>query len=197
MNKFFYIGILIASGLSLLFLGEALRNIMKQSQIILPQEARKTTNLLSQGRKNFSFSSPVALSLQDSEIANAIKHDVFHPARGEYVPEKSTDATAVVRKNFSHENFILRGVFKMGNKNGALIEITGRNTSSITERKSMSSNLFMQGAEISNGYILKEIGDNRVIIVRGSESTIIEMEKLPSSERQSKNLKAENQTRKK
>lgn len=137
---------------------------MKQSQIILPQEARKTTNLLSQGRKNFSFSSPVALSLQDSDIANAIKHDVFHPARGEYVPEKSTDATAVVRKNFSHENFILRGVFKMGNKNGALIEITGRNTSSITERKSMSSNLFMQGAEISNGYILKEIGDNRVII---------------------------------
>lgn len=197
MNKFFYVGILIVSGLSLLFLGGALRNIMRQTPITLPQEARKTTNLLShQGRKNFSFSSP-ALSLQDSDIANAIKHDVFHPARGEYVPEKSTDVTTVVRKNFSHENFILRGVFKMGNKNGALIEITGRNTSPMTERKSMSSNLFMQGTEISNGYILKEIGNNRVIIVRGSESTIIEMEKLPSSERRSKNLRTENQTRKK
>ena len=196
MNKTFYICILIVSGLSLLFLGEALRS-MKQSQIILPPEARKTTNLVSQARKNFSSSSPAALSLLDRDIAYAIKHDVFHPARGEYMPEKSADATTVVRKNFSHENFILRGVFKMGNKNGALIEITGRNTSSITERKSMPNNLFMEGAEISNGYILKEIGDNRVIIVRGSESTFIEMEKLPSSEKRSKNLKAENQTRKK
>lgn len=143
--------------------------------------------------------SPPAMSDKQSlpttpQISRRVKEDfstiaannLFHPQRGKATPEKEKEA-AQKNKQQAILKFELKGIYHSDNRHGALIVYWGNSkTAANTDLKKADADLFFLGKEISDGYILKEVRNRSVVIMRGNEKIEVELTMLQGPEKSSK-----------
>lgn len=143
--------------------------------------------------------SPPAMSDKQSlsttpQISRRVKEDfstiaannLFHPQRGKATPEKEKEA-AQKNKQQAILKFELKGIYHSDNRHGALIVYRGNSkTAANTDLKKADADLFFLGKEISDGYILKEVRNRSVVIMRGNERIEVELTMLQGPEKSSK-----------
>ncbi len=113
-------------------------------------------------------------------------NNLFHPQRGKATPEKGKEA-AQKNKQQAVLKFELKGIYHSDNRHGALIVYRGNSkTAANTDLKKADADLFFQGKEISDGYILKEVRNRSVVITRGNEKIEVELTMLQGPEKSSK-----------
>lgn len=143
--------------------------------------------------------SPPAMSDKQSlpttpQISRRVKEDfstiaannLFHPQRGKATPEKEKEA-AQKNKQQAILKFELKGIYHSDNRHGALIVYRGNSkTAANTDLKKADADLFFLGKEISDGYILKEVRNRSVVIMRENEKIEVELTMLQGPEKSSK-----------
>ena len=143
--------------------------------------------------------SPPAMSDKQSlpttpQISRRVKEDfstiaannLFHPQRGKATPEKEKEA-AQKNKQQAILKFELKGIYHSDNRHGALIVYRGNSkTAANTDLKKADADLFFLGKEISDGYILKEVRNRSVVIMRGNEKIEVELTMLQGPEKSPK-----------
>ena len=113
-------------------------------------------------------------------------NNLFHPQRGKATPEKGKEA-AQKNKQQAILKFELKGIYHSDNRHGALIVYRGNSkTAANTDLKKADADLFFLGKEISDGYILKEVRNRSVVIMRENEKIEVELTMLQGPEKSSK-----------
>ena len=113
-------------------------------------------------------------------------NNLFHPQRGKAVPEKGKDAQQK-NKQQAILKFELKGIYHSDNRHGALIVYRGNSKPATnTDLKKADADLFFQGKEISDGYVLQEVKNRSVVIMRGNEKIEVELTMLQGPEKPSK-----------
>lgn len=113
-------------------------------------------------------------------------NNLFHPQRGKAVPEKGKEA-AQKNKQQAVLKFELKGIYHSDNRHGALIVCRGNSkTATNADLKKADADLFFQGKEISDGYILQEVRNRSVVITRKNEKIEVELTMLQGPEKSSK-----------
>lgn len=127
------------------------------------------------------------------QISRRVKEDfgtiaannLFHPQRGKATPEKGKEAAQKNKQTIL--KFELKGIYHSDNRHGALIVYRGNSkTAANTDLKKADADLFFQGKEISDGYILKEVRNRSVVIMRGNEKIEVELTMLQGPEKSPK-----------
>lgn len=108
------------------------------------------------------------------------KNNLFHPRRGK--AEEETRPAAKKPGPPVRLKLDLRGVFRSGDKSGALIVVAGNTPHSGKDLKKADAEIFFTGAEIAEGYILQEVGSNSATILHDGEKIIVALEKLKQPE---------------
>ncbi len=108
------------------------------------------------------------------------EHDLFHPARGKEINDEDN---AVNNHNNPRRapgrfRFNLLGVFRSEDKHGALIVVSGNMPGDNASLKKADSDIYFQGAEITEGYILQKVDSTNVTILQHGEAVVVEMEKF-------------------
>ena len=143
--------------------------------------------------------SPPAMSDKQSlpttpQISRRVKEDfstiaannLFHPQRGKATPEKEKEA-AQKNKQQAVLKIELKVIYHSDNRHGALIVCRGNSKSTAnTDLKKADADLYYQGKEISDGYILQEVRNRSVVIMRGNEKIEVELTMLQGPEKSSK-----------
>lgn len=112
-------------------------------------------------------------------------NNLFHPLRGK-PPSENSDQAGQKKQTVKNLKFELRGVYRSGNQYGALIEIAGNRGPGVPgELRRANANLFLIGSEIAEGYMLKEVMSNRVVIERNGEKVELALAKLNPPEESS------------
>lgn len=120
-------------------------------------------------------------------------NNLFHPQRGKATPEKEKEAAQKNKQTIL--KFELKGIYHSDNRHGALIVYRGNSkTAANTDLKKADADLFFQGKEISDGYILKEVRNRSVVIMRGNEKIEVELTMLQGPEKSPKALGAKQTT---
>ena len=141
--------------------------------------------------------SPPAMSDKQSlpttpQISRRVKEDfstiaannLFHPQRGN-TPEKGKEAAQKNKQTIL--KFELKGIYHSDNRHGALIVYRGNSkTAANTDLKKADADLFFQGEKISDGYILKEVRNRSVVIMRENEKIEVELTMLQGPEKSPK-----------
>lgn len=120
------------------------------------------------------------------DFSTIVANNLFHPQRGKATPEKGKEA-AQKNKQQAVLKFELKGIYHSDNRHGALIVCRGNSkTAANADLKKADADLFFQGKEISDGYILKEVRNRSVVIMRGNEKIEVELTILQGPEKSSK-----------
>ena len=120
-------------------------------------------------------------------------NNLFHPQRGKATPEKEKEAAQKNKQTIL--KFELKGIYHSDNRHGALIVYRGNSkTAANTDLKKADADLFFLGKEISDGYILKEVRNRSVVIMRGNEKIEVELTMLQGPEKSPKALGAKQTT---
>ena len=120
------------------------------------------------------------------DYSSIAANNLLHPLRGKAVPDKEKEA---VQKNKQQAvlKFELKGIYHSDNRHGALIVCRGNSKSTAnTDLKKADADLYYQGKEISDGYILQEVRNRSVVIMRGNEKIEVELTMLQGPEKSSK-----------
>ena len=145
-----------------------------QTAIAVQNEIRKPEGI---EKKKYS-EAPADYSLITS-------NNLFHPLRGK-PPAENNDQVGQKKQTAMNLKFELRGVYRSGNQYGALIEIAGNRGPGVPgELRRANANLFLIGSEIAEGYILKEVMSNRVVVERNGEKIELALVKLTPPEESS------------
>lgn len=120
------------------------------------------------------------------DFSTIAANNLFHPQRGKATPEKEKEA-AQKNKQQAILKFELKGIYHSDNRHGALIVYRGNSkTAANTDLKKADADLFFLGKEISDGYILKEVRNRSVVIMRENEKIEVELTMLQGPEKSSK-----------
>ena len=119
------------------------------------------------------------------DFSTIAANNLFHPQRGKATPEKGKEAAQKNKQTIL--KFELKGIYHSDNRHGALIVYRGNSkTAANTDLKKADADLFFQGKEISDGYILKEVRNRSVVIMRGNEKIEVELTMLQGPEKSPK-----------
>lgn len=102
-------------------------------------------------------------------VALAAKNP-FHPLRGAPPPEEKKDVAASARRE-PPGSFALTGIFAFGEERGAVIV---PNRPATGKPENAPRRIFRAGADVG-GYLLSEIRADRVVLVRGDETVILQL----------------------
>jgi hypothetical protein len=120
------------------------------------------------------------------DFSTIAANNLFHPQRGKATLEKGKEA-AQKNKQQAILKFELKGIYHSDNRHGALIVYRGNSkTAANTDLKKADADLFFLGKEISDGYILKEVRNRSVVIMRENEKIEVELTMLQGPEKSSK-----------
>lgn len=117
------------------------------------------------------------------DFSTIAANNLFHPQRGKITPEKGKEAAQKNKQTIL--KFELKGIYHSDNRHGALIVYRG-NSKTNTDLKKADADLFFQGEKISDGYILKEVRNRSVVIMRGNEKIEVELTMLQGPEKSPK-----------
>lgn len=155
---------------------------------------RKTTLLPAMSDKQPLPTTPQISRRVKEDFSTIAANNLFHPQRGKATPEKEKEA-AQKNKQQAVLKFELKGIYHSDNRHGALIVYRGNSkTAANTDLRKADADLFFQGKEISDGYVLEEVGKRSVIITRGNEKIEVELTMLQGPEKSSKALGAKQTT---
>ena len=119
------------------------------------------------------------------DFSTIAANNLFHPQRGKATPEKGKEAAQKNKQTIL--KFELKGIYHSDNRHGALIVYRGNSKTAMNaDLKKADADLFFQGKEISDGYILQEVRNRSVIIMRGNEKIEVELTMLQGPEKSSK-----------
>lgn len=124
------------------------------------------------------------------DYAQIAANNLFHPLRGK-APAEAPSQVQKDNKPLAVLNFELKGIYHSGKSKAALIQLRGNAPGAPSgELKKADANLIYVGNEISGGYILQEVRNRSVIIVRGSEKIEVELQMLLPPDDSEKSPKA-------
>ena len=146
---------------------------------------RKTTLPPAMSDKQSLPTTPQTSRKVKEDFGAIAANNLFHPQRGKATPEKGKEAAQKNKQTIL--KFELKGIYHSDNRHGALIVYRGNSkTAANTDLKKADADLFFQGKEISDGYILKEVRNRSVVIMRGNERIEVELTMLQGPEKSSK-----------
>lgn len=117
-----------------------------------------------------------------------IKNNLFHPQRGKAILKNEKE---IEQRNKQQAilKFELKGIYHSENRHAALIVFKGSSQQPLKgDLKKADADLYYQGNEISDGYVLTEVKKRSVVITRGNEKIEIELTMLQGPEKPSKTL---------
>lgn len=154
---------------------------------------RKTTLPPAMSDKQSLPTTPQTSRKVKEDFGAIAANNLFHPQRGKATPEKEKEAAQKNKQTIL--KFELKGIYHSDNRHGALIVYRGNSkTAANTDLKKADADLFFQGKEISDGYILKEVRNRSVVIMRGNEKIEVELTMLQGPEKSPKALGAKQTT---
>ena len=159
-RKFLYIGILVLCGVGIFFFAKVLSRdgfTREYHENELGETVRDELETTVSNRKSFS---PPYLP----PLVRLLSRNVFDPLRGKKKPSDEEPAILLVRKETS---FKLHGIFDYNNEKGALI---------IGPDKK-SKRVFKLNDSLGNGYFIREIRPNEVVISGGGSEITLKLEK--------------------
>lgn len=123
-----------------------------------------------------------AISAPSPNLDLISANNLFNPYRGKPAPAEEAQKKKAKTQAPARFKFVLTGVFRSGEEYGALLVIMGNraNPTGKDELERADANIFLQGKEITEGYFLKEVRPDKVIITHNDEKIEVEMEKLAS-----------------
>ena len=146
---------------------------------------RKTTLPPAMSDKQSLPTTPQTSRKVKEDFGAIAANNLFHPQRGKATPEKGKEAAQKNKQTIL--KFELKGIYHSDNRHGALIVYRGNSkTAANTDLKKADADLFFLGKEISDGYILKEVRNRSVVIMRGNEKIEVELTMLQGPEKSSK-----------
>lgn len=170
MNKNWIITALVLYLVAVAALGSILLN-RKSSSFIEPPPVQEKKSV-----PHKSAAQPVA-----KDYTFIVKNDLFHPFRGKENGEPAKTASKRTGQP-GRFKFDLRGVFRSGDKFGALISISGNAPTPKGTLKKADREVFFQGAEIAEGYILQKVDSHGITILHNGETIVVELEKMKTPE---------------
>ena len=144
---------------------------------------RKTTLPPAMSDKQSLPTTPQTSRKVKEDFGAIAANNLFHPQRGKATPEKGKEAAQKNKQTIL--KFELKGIYHSDNRHGALIVYRG-NSKTNTDLKKADADLFFQGEKISDGYILKEVRNRSVVIMRGNEKIEVELTMLQGPEKSPK-----------
>lgn len=115
------------------------------------------------------------------DYSHIAKNDPFHPRRGKATEEEARPGAKKPGPPVKLK-LDLRGVFRSGDKYGAMIVVAGNPPHSGKDLKKADAEIFFTGAEIADGYILQEVSSNSATILHNGEKIVVELAKLKQPE---------------
>ncbi len=172
------IAVLLLSVFTLVVFSYAVLNRaeLKETQTITTKSSDSTPTPISKPSLK-KQEEPGNLSGSKTDLTVLSKNDIFHPLRGKDDAE-TEPVKAPPKKTPSRVKFDLRGVFRSGDKYGALLSVNGGGPQNKNELKKADAEVFFSGSQVAEGYTLKTVESQSVTIVGNGEEIIVELEKL-------------------
>ena len=141
---------------------------------------RKSREILTVAIATETREVPILKSARQSngkDYSLIVKNDLFHPLRGK-APTEGNGTAAKKTGPPARFKFDLRGVFRSGERYGAIILVGGNKPNSKGDFKKANGEIFFQGAEIVDGCVLQKVGSNSITILQNGEELTVKLEKL-------------------
>lgn len=158
--------------------------LLGASLIGSPSHRKALSSPAMSDKQSLPTTPPISRRVKE-DFSTIAANNLFHPQRGKATPEKGKEAAQKNKQTIL--KFELKGIYHSDNRHGALIVYRGNSkTAANTDLKKADADLFFQGKEISNGYILKEVRNRSVVIMRGNEKIEVELTMLQGPEKSPK-----------
>lgn len=158
--------------------------LLGASLIESPSHRKALSSPVMSDKQSLPTTPPISRRFKE-DFSTIVANNLFHPQRGKATPEKGKEAAQKHKQTIL--KFELKGIYHSDNRHGALIVYRGNSqTTANTDLKKADADLFFQGKEISDGYILKEVRNRSVVIMRGNEKIEVELTMLQGPEKSPK-----------
>ncbi|WP_288614064.1 type II secretion system protein N [uncultured Victivallis sp.] len=158
--------------------------LLGASLIGSPSHRKALSSPAMSDKQSLPTTPPISRRVKE-DFSTIAANNLFHPQRGKATPEKGKEAAQKNKQTIL--KFELKGIYHSDNRHGALIVYRGNSkTAANTDLKKADADLFFQGKEISDGYILKEVRNRSVVIMRGNEKIEVELTMLQGPEKSPK-----------
>lgn len=156
--------------------------LLGASLIESPSHRKALSSPVMSDKQSLPTTPPISRRFKE-DFSTIVANNLFHPQRGKAPPEKGKEAAQKNKQTIL--KFELKGIYHSDNRHGALIVYRG-NSKTNTDLKKADADLFFQGEKISDGYILKEVRNRSVVIMRGNEKIEVELTMLQGPEKSPK-----------
>lgn len=158
--------------------------LLGASLIGSPSHRKALSSPAMSDKQSLPTTPPISRRVKE-DFSTIAANNLFHPQRGKATPEKGKEAAQKNKQTIL--KFELKGIYHSDNRHGALIVYRGNSkTAANTDLKKADADLFFQGKEISDGYILQEVRNRSVVITRENEKIEVELTMLQGPEKSSK-----------